>query len=56
MTSSLGDDPERHRQHVEASVKRDDDARRAIALFAAGEDAAADEAALWDCRAKALKP
>jgi len=47
------------RQHVDACLKRDGYAMRAIDLFEKGEDAAAldaaDKAELWDLRAKALE-
>lgn len=51
---------ERFRQHVEASIKRDDWARRAIDLLAKGKEkagmAAAAKAERWDRKAKALLP
>jgi hypothetical protein len=51
---------EMHRRHVEASVKRDECARRAIALLAegkveAGMDAA-EQAEIWALRAMVLEP
>jgi hypothetical protein len=51
---------ERFRQHVEASIKRDEYARRAIDLLAKGKDkagmAAAAKAMRWERKAKALLP
>jgi hypothetical protein len=51
---------ERFRQHVEASIKRDEYARRAIDLLAKGKDkagmAAAKKAKRWERKAKALLP
>jgi hypothetical protein len=51
---------ELHARHVEASLKRDICARRAINLFEKGDDNAAwdaaHEAEIWDLRAKALEP
>lgn len=51
---------ERFRKHVEYSIKRDQCARLAIELLAKGKDEAgleaADEAELWDRRAKSLEP
>jgi hypothetical protein len=46
---------ELHRRHVQASVKRDEYARRAIALLAEGKDEAgldaAEQAEVWALRA-----
>lgn len=51
---------ERFRLHVEYSVKRDECARRAIALLEKGKDEAgldaAEKAEYWDLKAKALEP
>lgn len=51
---------ERFRQHVEASIKRDDWARRAIDLLAKGKEksgmAAAAKAQRWERKANALLP
>lgn len=51
---------ERLRLHVEASAKRDEFARKAIALLADGKDkagiAAAEKAEFWALKAKALEP
>jgi hypothetical protein len=51
---------ERLRRHVEATLKRDEWARRAIDLLKKGNDkaglAAAEKAELWDLKANALVP
>lgn len=51
---------ERLRRHVEASVKRDEYARRAIDLLAKGDEAAgmaaAEKAEEWALKAAALEP
>jgi hypothetical protein len=51
---------ELHAQHVDASQKRDDAARRAIAAFEAGNTAAGEEAAeeaeWWDLITRSLEP
>jgi hypothetical protein len=50
----------RLQQHIEASTRRDQWARRALALLKAGKDkagmVAARKAEYWDARAKSLEP